>query len=72
MTGALEKAKSSGVFLVLDATVNPDLPDARFSRACLYLKNMEPNIVSGLDANLRYLIGPMKIARGRGIQTLPQ
>ena len=72
LTGALEKAKSSGVFLVLDATVNPDLPDARFSRACLYLKNMEPNIVSGLDANLRYLIGPMKIARGRGIQTLPQ
>ena len=52
LTGALEKTRASGVFLVLDATVNPDLPDAQQSRAGLYLKNMEPNIVSNTAANL--------------------
>lgn len=72
LTGALERTKSSGVFLILDATVNPSLPGAAYSRACVYLKNMEPNIVSGLEANLRYLIGPMAVARSHRIHTLPQ
>jgi hypothetical protein len=35
---ALEKSKSSGVFLILDATVNPALPTAENSRAGLFLK----------------------------------
>lgn len=72
LTGALEKTRASGVFLVLDATVNPDLPDAQQSRAGLYLKNMEPNIVSNTAANLRYMIGPMSIARENGMYILPQ
>lgn len=70
--GALEKAKSSGVFIMLDATVNPELPGSENSRACVYLKNMEPNIVSGLESNLRYLYGPMTLARNNGIYVLPQ
>ena len=33
LSGALEKARSSGVFLILDATVNPELEGAEHSRA---------------------------------------
>ena len=72
LTGALERSDASGVFLLLDATVNPTLPDAENSRACLYLKNMEPNIVNGMAANLRLSFGPMTIARNNGIHILPQ
>ena len=72
LTGALEKSHASGVFLLLDATVNPALPDGDVSRACLYLKNMEPNIVNGMAANLRLGFGPMAIARSHGIHALPQ
>ncbi|MEG6520378.1 LuxR C-terminal-related transcriptional regulator [Desulfotomaculum sp. 1211_IL3151] len=72
LTGALEKSGASGVFLLLDATVNPALPDGADSRACLYLKNMEPNIVNGMAANLRFGVGPMAIARNHGIHLLPQ
>ncbi len=72
LTGALERSAGSGVFLLLDATVNPALPEAANSRSCLYLKNMEPNIVNGMAANLRYLFGPMAIARNNKITLLPQ
>ena len=65
LTGALEKSDASGVFLMLDATVNPALPDGSDSRACLYLKNMEPNIVNGMAANLRFRFVPMAIARNK-------
>lgn len=43
---SLQLSKSSGVFLILDATVNPALANAQNSRAGLYMKNMEPNIIS--------------------------
>lgn len=72
LTGALEKSDASGVFLLLDAMVNPALPGAADSRACLYLKNMEPNIVNAMAANLRFGFGPMSIARSHGIHALPQ
>lgn len=72
LTGALEKSDCSGVFLLLDATVNPLLPNSKFSRSCIYLKNMEPNIVNRTAANLRYSFGPMTIARNNGISILPQ
>lgn len=72
LTGALEKSRGSGIFLLLDATVNPELPGAEESRACLYLKNMEPNIINGMPANLRLSLGPMAIARNNNIRILPQ
>lgn len=72
LTAALERSRGSGVFLLLDATVNPDLLEAEDSRACLYLKNMEPNIINGMAANLRYSFGPMTMARKNGIYILPQ
>ena len=41
---ALERANCSGVFLVLDATINPTLPQAENSKAGLYLRIPEPRI----------------------------
>lgn len=72
MIFALEKTKSSGVLLVLDATVNPLLPNAGTSRAGLLVKNMEPNAVNASFPNFRYYRGPYSIARNAGMNMLPQ
>ena len=60
---SLQKAKSSGVFVILDATVNPNLENAAYSRAGLYLKNMEPNIISSSAPTIQVLRGFPNIAR---------
>lgn len=60
---SLQKAKSSGVFIVLDATVNPNLENAANSRAGLYIKNMEPNIISSSTPTIHVLYGFPQIAR---------
>ena len=54
---ALQLSKSSGVFFILNATVNPDLPYADRSRAGLYLKNMEPNILNAAAPTIIVLRG---------------
>ena len=72
LIGVLERARASGVFLLLDATVNPALPDAINSRACAYLRNMEPNIVNRMESHLRYGFGPMSIAKNNDLRILPQ
>lgn len=72
LTSALIRTRSSGVFLILDATVNPELGGAEHSRAGLFIKNMEPNIVSSSFSNLRFLRGPMTVARNNDIDILPQ
>lgn len=64
---SLQKAKSSGVFLILDATVNPKLENAIYSRAGLYLKNMEPNIVSSSEPRIMVLHGFPHIARNNSL-----
>ena len=72
LTEALKIARSSGVFMILDATVNPRLDNAEYSKSGLYIKNMEPNIVNASFSNIRFLRGPMSIARKRNIYVLPQ
>ncbi len=69
---ALEKNKSSGVFLTLDATVNPALLGAEHSRAGLFLKNMEPNVINLSSPTIRFLRGPASIARQKDFYILPQ
>lgn len=71
LTNDLEKTKSSAAFLILDATVNPAIDGAESLRAGLYIKNMEPNIVNSSFSNLRFLRGPMVVAKNHGIQILP-
>lgn len=60
---SLQKVKSSGVFFILDATVNPALVNAKDSRAGLYIKNMEPNILSSSAPNIIMLRGIPSISR---------
>ena len=72
LVAALEKNKSSGVFIVLDATVNPALATAETSRAGLFLKNMEPNVISLAFPAIRFLRGPASIARQKRLDLLPQ
>lgn len=72
LTSFLERTKSSGVLVILDATVNPALADSDYSRAGLHIRNMEPNIVSSSFSNFRFLRGPISVARKINMQLLPQ
>ncbi|MCE5234852.1 MAG: LuxR C-terminal-related transcriptional regulator [Eubacteriales bacterium] len=67
LSTALIRSRASGAFLLLDATVNPALEGSADSRACVYLRNMEPNIVNATDPNLQLLRGPASVARDNGI-----
>ena len=59
----LQRSKSSGVFFILNATINPTLDNAKNSRAGLYIKNMEPNIISASSPNIIILRGMPSISR---------
>lgn len=60
---SLQITKSSGVFFIINATVNPALEHAQNSRAGLYIKNMEPNIISSSAPNIIVLRGFPSIGR---------
>lgn len=64
---SLQLSKSSGVFFILDATINPTLDNAKNSRAGLYLKNMEPNILSSSTPNIIVLRGFPNISRNNSL-----
>ena len=59
----LLRSNSSGVFVILDATINPALSYAETSKAGLYIKNMEPNIVNSSTPNIHIIRGHPNIAR---------
>lgn len=63
----LQRSKSSGVFFILNATINPTLENAEFSRAGLYIKNMEPNIISSSYPNIIVLRGSPSISRNNSL-----
>lgn len=60
---SLQKAKSSGVFFILNATSNIKLENAKNSRVGLYIKNMEPNILSSSSPTIIILRGFPSIGR---------
>lgn len=65
----LDATDCSGVFVALDATVNPSLPGAEYSKAGLYIRAIEPNI-AGTGTKMRYLLrGPSSLT-GDGILNL--
>ena len=53
---ALERANCSGVFIVLDATVNPYAPRAESSRAGVFIRRVEPKRI-GNPSEMLYLRG---------------
>lgn len=64
---SLQKSNCSGAFLILNSTVNPELENAEYSRAGLYIKNMEPNIISSSAPNLTLLRGFSSIGRKNSV-----
>lgn len=72
LLGGLQAPKSSGVFLILNATINPNLSGAKTSRAGLFLKNMEPCSINSTFHDICYMRGPASISRNNGMTTLPQ
>jgi DNA-binding CsgD family transcriptional regulator len=68
----LQKSKSSGAFIILDATSNSNLPDSEYSKAGIYLQNMEPNIVSSSSPTIYVLRGMADIAYKNSLPLHPQ
>lgn len=64
---ALQKTKSSGVFIILNATINDRLPYSQNSKAGIYLKNMEPNIVNSSTPTINMFRGIPDIARNNSL-----
>lgn len=64
---SLQRAECSGVFLILDATVNPSIENAEYSKAGLYIKNMEPNLLSPGSTYLLILRGSPNISNEHSI-----
>lgn len=69
---ALKNAKSSGIFLMLDATLNDSLQNAQSSKAGVFLKCTEPNIVNSTNKNIRFLRGSTELALNNKLTLLPQ
>lgn len=64
---AMQKANGSGVFFILDATVNPLLEKSSKSKAGLYIKNMEPNILNSASDYVLILRGDSDVGRQHGV-----
>lgn len=64
---SLQKCNCSGAFIILDATVNPSLENAENSKSGLYLKNMEPNVISATNPTFTLLRGFSDIGRDNSI-----
>jgi len=59
---ALERTDASGVYMILDATVNPDLEGAENSRAGMYIRVSEPQVSGAATATYNYFRGFARIA----------
>ncbi|MHB8129834.1 MAG: response regulator transcription factor [Mobilitalea sp.] len=64
---SLEKSNCSGAFFILDTTVNPSLENSNYSKAGLYIKNLEPNVISASSPNITILRGFSSIGRENSI-----
>ncbi|MFA6948846.1 MAG: LuxR C-terminal-related transcriptional regulator [Eubacteriales bacterium] len=73
MSAEIRSMKSSGVFLILDATVNPALEGAEYSKSGIFIRNIAAqNNLSSAYYDLRYLYGPVSLAQSRKMAILPQ
>jgi DNA-binding CsgD family transcriptional regulator len=65
----LDVTDCSGVFVTLDATVNPSILNSENSKAGLYIRAIEPNI-SGMGTEIRYLLRGSSSIAGDGLMNL--
>lgn len=61
-----------GVFIMLDATVDPAAEDAETSKAGVFLKKTQPTQTTSLGVYIDYLRGPAPLAREHGLMLLGQ
>ena len=59
---ALERTDASGVFMVLDATINPELENAENSRAGMYVRISEPQVSGAPTPTYNFYRGFPRIA----------
>lgn len=59
----MQKSNCSGVFIVLDATLNPTIPNAKYSKSGFYIRDIEPHPVPYSTNILQLLRGSPNIAR---------
>jgi DNA-binding CsgD family transcriptional regulator len=71
LLAALDNNACSGVFLILDATVNPASENAADSRAGIFFKRTEPNNIT-VSSKIHCLRGPASVARANGIELMGQ
>lgn len=64
---SLQKANCSGAFFILDTTVNTKLENSMYSKSGLYIKNMEPNVISASTPTFTLLRGFSSIGRVNSI-----
>ncbi len=61
-----------GVFMLLDATVQPDADEAGTSRAGIFIKKTQPTTTQSIGVKAHYLRIPAQIARKNGIELIAQ
>ncbi len=61
-----------GVFIMLDATVNPNAERAEFARSGVFLKKTQPTSTSVAGVDIHCLRGPAQIARDNDIMLIGQ
>jgi DNA-binding CsgD family transcriptional regulator len=64
---SLQASDCSGAFFILNTTVNPSLEYSEYSKTGLYIKNMEPNVVSASSPTFTILRGFSSISRANSI-----
>lgn len=72
LLGTLDTRSCGGVFILLDATVQPDAENAQFSKAGIFLKKTQPTASQAVGVKKHFLRGPAQIARDNGIELLGQ
>lgn len=61
-----------GVFIILDATINPEVKGSEYSKAGVFLKKTTPTTTSVAGVDIHYLRGPADIARDNNIMLIGQ
>ena len=61
-----------GVFILLDATVNPEADNAELAKAGIFIKKTQPTSTQAVGVKTHYLRGPAQIARDNKIELLGQ
>jgi len=67
-----ENNACGGVFIILDATVNPHAENAEHRKAGVFLKKTQPVSSASLGAKEYWLRGPASVAREYGVELLGQ